>query len=195
MWAVMMVAMMLPALLPALLRHAEAVARTDGAPVGRVVAIAGAGYFCIWAAAGLAVFPVGTAAAAIAMAQPALSRTVPFAIGAVLLIAGVVQFTVFKAKALACCGAPPEGDRPPSIDARSAMRDGLRLGLRCLRCCGNLMTILLVLGVMDLGVMAAVTIAVGVERLAPAGERVARFVGAAVVLAGVVQIARAIALA
>jgi predicted metal-binding membrane protein len=195
MWSVMMVAMMLPALLPALLRYAEAVARTDGAPVGRLVAIAGATYFGVWGAAGLAVFPIGTATVAIAMTQPTVSRMVPFAIGAVLLIAGVVQFTAFKARALACCGALPGDGRPMATNARRAMRDGLRLGLQCLRCCGNLMTILLVLGVMDPGVMAAVTVAVGVERLAPVGERMARLVGAAIILAGVVQIGRAVVLA
>ena len=56
------------------------------------------------------------------------------------------------------------------------------------------MAILLVLGVMDPAVMAAVTVAIGLERLAPVGERVARFVGAAVILAGVAQIARAVGL-
>ncbi len=121
------------------------------------------------------------------MAQPAVSRAVPFAIGAVLLIAGTVQFTAFKARALACCGAAPDDGRPLASDARRAWRDGLRLGVQCLRCCGNLMAILLVLGVMDPAVMAAVTVAVGVERIAPVGERVARLVGAAVILAGAVR--------
>ncbi len=47
------------------------------------------------------------------------------------------------------------------------------------------MAILLVIGVMDLRAMALVTAAITVERLAPAGERVARAIGAVVVGGGV----------
>jgi predicted metal-binding membrane protein len=53
------------------------------------------------------------------------------------------------------------------------------------------MVILLVLGVMDLRAMAVVTAAITAERLAPAGERVARAIGAVVVGAGLFLIARA----
>jgi predicted metal-binding membrane protein len=53
------------------------------------------------------------------------------------------------------------------------------------------MAILLVVGVMELRAMAVVAAAITVERLAPAGERVARVIGAIVVGAGVVLIARA----
>jgi predicted metal-binding membrane protein len=51
--------------------------------------------------------------------------------------------------------------------------------------------ILLVIGVMDLRAMAVVGAAITVERLAPAGERVARAIGAGAVGAGVFLIARA----
>ena len=47
---------------------------------------------------------------------------------------------------------------------------------------------------MDLRVMAVVTIAITVERLAPAGERVARAIGGIVVGAGLFLIARAVGL-
>jgi predicted metal-binding membrane protein len=56
---------------------------------------------------------------------------------------------------------------------------------------GGLIAILLVIGVMDLRAMAVVAAAITVERLAPAGERVARATGAAVVGAGLFLIARA----
>ena len=51
--------------------------------------------------------------------------------------------------------------------------------------------ILLVIGVMDLRSMAVVTAAITVERLAPAGERVARAIGVVVVGAGLFLIVRA----
>ena len=54
------------------------------------------------------------------------------------------------------------------------------------------MAILLVIGVMDLRAMAVVAAAITVERLAaPAGERVARAIGASGVGAGLFLIARA----
>ena len=49
----------------------------------------------------------------------------------------------------------------------------------------------LIMGVMDLRVMAVVTAAITAERLAPAGERVARAVGVGVVGAGMLLLARA----
>jgi predicted metal-binding membrane protein len=53
------------------------------------------------------------------------------------------------------------------------------------------MAILLVSGVMDLRAMAVVAAAITIERLAPAGERVAQAIGAVAVGAGLVLIARA----
>jgi predicted metal-binding membrane protein len=53
------------------------------------------------------------------------------------------------------------------------------------------MTILLVIGVMDLRTMAVVTVAITAERLAPAGESVARATGAVVIGTGFFMIARA----
>jgi predicted metal-binding membrane protein len=51
---------------------------------------------------------------------------------------------------------------------------------------------LLVLGIMELRLMAVVTTAITIERLAPAAERVARAIGAIVVGAGLLLIARAV---
>jgi hypothetical protein len=46
---------------------------------------------------------LGVALAAIEMQQPALARGVPIAVAVVVLIAGSLQFTVWKARHLACC--------------------------------------------------------------------------------------------
>jgi len=53
--------------------------------------------------------------------------------------------------------------------------------------------VLLVIGVMDLRVMALVTAAITAERLSNNGERVARVIGIAMVAAGFLLIARAAA--
>jgi predicted metal-binding membrane protein len=192
MWVVMMLAMMLPPLVPMLLRYRQAVGRTGETPLGWLTALVGVGYLLVWTVFGMAVFPLGVALAAIEMQQPALARAVPIAVGVVVLIAGALQFTAWKARHLACC-REVLGRRPLPADAGTAWRHGLRLGLHCSRCCVGLIAILLVIGVMDLRAMAVVAAAITVERLAPAGDRVARATGAVVVAAGLFLIARAIA--
>ncbi|MGE5233722.1 MAG: DUF2182 domain-containing protein [Acidobacteriota bacterium] len=195
MWVAMMIAMMLPALAPMLWRYRQAVGGTGETRLGGLTAVAGAGYFFVWALFGMAVFPLGAALAAIDMQWPALARAMPIAIGGVVLLAGAFQLTEWKARQLAgcreandCCAALP-------ADAGTAWRHGVGLGLLCARGCCNLMAILLVLGVMDLRVMAGVTAAIAIERLAPAGERAARALGVVGMGAGMLLIARAAGLA
>ena len=191
MWVVMMVAMMLPSLVPMLWRYRRAVGTTGETRLGRLTALVGMGYFFVWTVFGMAVFPLGVALAAIEMQQPALARAVPIAVGVVVLSAGALQFSAWKARHLAWCREAPGRGRTLPADAGTAWRHGVRLGLHCSHCCANLMAILLVVGVMDLRAMAVVAAAITVERLAPAGERVARAIGAVVVGAGLFLIARA----
>ncbi len=191
MWFVMMAAMMLPSLVPMLRRYRESVGRTGATRLGRLTALVGVGYFFVWTLFGLAAFPLGVALAAVEMQQPALARAVPIAVGVVVLIAGSLQFTAWKARHLACCRTAPGRACAFSADSGTAWRHGLRLGFHCGCCCANLMAILLAIGVMDLRAMAVVTIAMTLERLAPAGERVARAIGAIIAGAGLFLIAGA----
>ena len=190
MWAVMMVAMMLPSLVPMLGRYRRAVG-TGAKHLGRLTALAGAAYFFVWIAVGVALFPLGAGLAAIAMQQPALARAVPIAAGVVVLAAGAFQLTPWKVHQLACCREAPGRGRALTADAATAWRHGLRLGLHCCRCCAGLVAVLLVMGIMDLRAMAVSGAAITAERLAPAGQHVARAIGAAVVGAGLFLIARA----
>jgi predicted metal-binding membrane protein len=139
----------------------------------------------------MAVFPLGAALATFEMRQPELARTVPFAIGVVVVIAGALQFTSWKAHHLACCRAEPAALGTLSADAGTAWRQGLRLGLHCCYCCADLTAVLLVIGVMDLQAMAAVAAAITLERLAPNGKLVARVIGAVVIAAGLFLIGHA----
>ncbi len=191
MWVVMMVAMMMPSLVPMLWRYRKAIGRTDESRLGRLTALAGVGYFFVWTVSGMIAFPLGVALAAVEMQLPALARAVPIAVAVIVLIAGALQFTAWKARHLACCREASGRDRRLPADAGTAWRLGLRLGLHCSYCCFGPMMILLVGGVMDLRVMAIVTAAVTVERLAPAGERVARATGTVVVGAGLLLSIRA----
>ena len=191
MWVVMMVAMMLPSLVPMLWRYRQAAGRRGERRLGRLTALVGVGYFVVWTVFGIAAFPLGVALAVIEMQQPALARAVPIAVGVVVLIAGSLQLTAWKARHLACCREAPGRGRTLPADAGTAWRHGLRLGLHCSQCCASLMAVLLVIGVMDLRVMAVVGAAIAVERLAPAGDWVARATGAVAIGAGLFLILQA----
>jgi predicted metal-binding membrane protein len=191
MWVVMMVAMMLPCLVPMLWRYQQAVANTGNRRLGALTALVGVGYFFVWTVFGMIAYPIGVALAAVEMQHQVLARTVPIAVAVVVLIVGALQFTAWKSRQLACCRAAPWRGRTLPADAGTAWRHGLHLGLHCSSCCAALTTILLVVGVMDLRVMTVVTAATALERLAPAGERVARAIGSLVVGAGMLLIARA----
>jgi len=124
----------------------------------------GAAYFLVWTVFGMAVHPLGIALATIEMQHPALARAVPMATGVVVVLGGALQLTDWKARHLACCSETPAHGL--AADTETAWRHGLRLGLHCSRCCAGLVAVLLVVGVMDLRVMALVTGAITVERVA-----------------------------
>ncbi len=192
MWIVMMLAMMLPSLVPMLSRYRQAIRRAPGARVGWLTAMTGIGYFLAWSVYGIVAFPLGAALTGLAMQQPAVARAVPIAVGVVVLSAGALQFTAWKAHHLACCRQGTVLDSVLQPRAGSALRHGVRLGIECIRCCGALMAVLLVVGFMDVPVMAVVAAAITVERLAPAAESAARAVGVVAVAGGLSLIVSAV---
>jgi predicted metal-binding membrane protein len=191
MWVVMMVAMMLPSLTPTLLCYGESLGDSSGGRVGWLTGLVGVGYFAVWAGLGAFVFSLGRVAAAIAVTEPAQARGMPIVVGAVLLTAGVLQHTRWKARRLAVCRDAWVRHLTPHGGAGAALHHGLKLGLACAQSCAGLTAIMLALGVMDLRVMGVVAVAITGERLAPNGIRVARAVGGVAVAAGLLAIARA----
>lgn len=191
MWGAMTATMMLPVLAPVLWRYRRRVGPLTATRAAWLVVVAGAGYFAVWMALGLLVFPAGAVLTAAAARLPALARALPFAAGAVVSAAGVLQFSAWKARRLACCRHAAGGAPRLRAVAGAAWRHGVRAAMHCSACCGNLMAIALAAGMMDLRVMAAVTIAIAAERLAPSGGRVARIIGCVAVGAGIAMIARA----
>lgn len=182
MWTAMTVAMMLPVLFLALWRGSAAL---EDRAQSRFVAAMGAGYFAVWIVMGVVFYPAGVGLAAVAMRTPALARAVPFASGVTVLMAGWFQLSATKARYLACCRAAVT-----SIDARAALREGVRLGWHCTGCCAGYTAMLFAIGVMDLRVMAFSAVAIAAERFARDGERVARIAGVLVVALGIVMVAR-----
>ncbi|MGH2929683.1 MAG: DUF2182 domain-containing protein [Solirubrobacteraceae bacterium] len=198
-WTVMMTAMMLPSLSLVLWRYRRSVGREGGFSSVLLTAPAGAGYLLIWTLLGAAVYLLGVAVMSATMRYPALARAVPVAAGLIVLSAGVLQLTRWKAHHLACCRGP--SGRGPLTTARqlptgpfAALYEGLRLGLHCAQCCAGLTAVLLVSGIMDVPAMIAVTAVITLERFAPAGERVARMIGVILLGAGSFLTLRALSL-
>ena len=191
MWMAMMVPMMLPSLIPMLSRYRRSVRGADRIHLHGLTALVGVGYFVIWAVLGTAAYAAGAGVMAVEMRWGKVAQWMPVAAGVVLLVAGGVQFTSWKARQLALLWREGSGRGcPPAPNALGAWRHGLRLGVRCSLCCGSLMLALLAIGMMDLVAMAAVTFAISAERLAPVPLRVARVAGVAMVVVGVLTIAR-----
>ncbi|HYG43105.1 MAG TPA: DUF2182 domain-containing protein [Bordetella sp.] len=189
MWMTMMTAMMLPSLAPALCRYRRAVGPAGSLRAGLLAGWAGVGYFCAWVWPGMAIY---CAIAILADAQtqwPALAGMAAYASGMLLVLAGAIQCSDWKAAHLSRCrqGTPAS---PPAL-VLYAWRHGWRLGRHCLRSCASYTLVLLGTGIMDPRAMVAVTVAITVERLAPAGPRWARGAGAAMAAAGLALLVRA----
>lgn len=192
MWIAMMVAMMLPSLGPTLWRYRDCLRRTDSTHLAARTALVGAGYVSVWAAAGAIVFPFGVATAYAAAQVHLLARIAPIVAGAAVLLAGALQHSAWKARQLAVCRESPA--HALSARVRTAWRHGVRLGLHCVGSCAGLTMVGLLVGAMDLRVMAVVTAAITVERIAPNDARIVRAIGDAVVVVGLVLLARAVGL-
>ena len=189
MWMAMMVPMMLPSLVPMISRYRRSV------PVGGLrrhglTALVGLGYFAAWAGVGVVAYGGSAVPMALEMGRSPADRWLPGAAGVALLVAGAAQLTAWKARQLALCRGEPGAECHLGATGASAVRHGLELGLRCGRSCGPLMLALLATGLMEPLAMAAVTLAITTERLAPAPLRVVRLVGVAILLVGMVTVAR-----
>ena len=196
MWTVMMAAMMLPSLVPMLWRYQRSVGRAGKLPAPLGTLLVAGGYLLVWTLLGMAIYPVGAATMAVTTHYDALGRVIPIATGLLVLAAGVLQLTRWRARHLACCRHGCHdvtmSRRSSPAGALSAWLRGLRLGLHCSQCCAGLTAVLLVTGIMDLPIMLAVTAAITLERLAPGGERIARITGIVVIAVGLFLTGRAL---
>jgi predicted metal-binding membrane protein len=186
MWAAMMVAMMLPSALPTLLIFHTAI-RNDPqvrSPARRMFEFA-AGYMLAWCgfSAGATLLQWGLAEAT--LLSPMMVSASPWLGGALLMLAGVYQWTSLKHACLRHCRSPlaffVEHWKP---GMPGALALGLRHGLYCVGCCWALMLLLFVGGVMSLLWIGVITAFVLLEKLMPHGAQGGRLSGLALVLAG-----------
>jgi predicted metal-binding membrane protein len=184
MWALMAAAMMLPTFVPALRTFLNLGAAGATRPVDAVALVGG--YGVVW---------LGTAAVG-ALAQQVLagwgwlapdgSSLSGWLTAALLIVAGLYQFSMFKAACLAKCRLPMtffmERWAP---GAARALRMGVEVGALCLGCCWALMALAFVGGTTSLLWMGAATLFMVLEKLPDLGRPLTRPAGVALVAAGV----------
>jgi predicted metal-binding membrane protein len=188
MWAVMMVAMMTPSAAPMILMFATIHRRR--AAEGRAAvptAIFLLGYFVVWTIFSVVAALAQTGLHAAALLSPAMAATSPLLSGGLLIAAGVFQWTPLKRACLASCRSPLSFVMTGWREGwDGALVMGARHGLYCLGCCWALMALLFVAGVMNLLWVAAIAVAVLVEKVVPRGDVIGRFMGVALIAAGIV---------
>jgi len=185
MWSVMMTAMMLPSAAPLILLYGAA-ARLSQNRTARLHTYAlAAGYLAAWTAFSLAATALQRALASLLLVSPMMEAGSSRVSAALLIVAGVYQWTPLKHACLRACQSPLGFMMARWRDGWSgAFRVGFAHGAYCIGCCWALMLLLFAGGVMNLIVIAGLTAWVAFEKLAPFGRRGAQVGGAIMIALG-----------
>jgi len=183
MWAVMMAAMMLPSALPMIVTFVHLSERGGAQARGRGFVAA---YLLVWLGFSAAAVAAQWTLQAMGWVDPMIVSTSAALNVLLLLLAGVYQFSPLKRVCLAKCRTPMGfllGEWREGPHGGFVM--GLRHGLVCVGCCWALMALLFVGGVMNLPWIAALSIAVAIEKMVPGGGRLAGALGVVLIGAAV----------
>ena len=196
MWAVMMVGMMTPSVTPMVLLYA--VVSRRAAASGRPLVATGSfivGYLLVWIGFSLAATGAQWTLIQFALLTPMMASTSSIFGGAVLVGAGLYQWSPLKDTCLGKCQSPL-GFLVSRGGIRSAPVGSLRLGLEhgayCVGCCWALMALLFVGGVMNVLWIAGLAILVLLEKVVPVGRLIPRLAGAVMTAAGLFLVFRAL---
>lgn len=186
MWIVMMGGMMLPSAAPTLLIYAAVVRKSPaGDDVAARVYLFAGGYLVVWTGFSLLATLLQRLLAGGLVLSPMMELKSPLLGGALLVVAGLYQLTPLKQSCLGSCRSPAAFIAQHWRSGRAgAWRMGLAHGIFCLGCCWALMLLLFVGGVMNLLWIAAITVFVLLEKIAPAGAQGGRLSGALLIAAG-----------
>ncbi len=179
-WTVMMVAMMFPSLLPTVwlfLAIAQSRIRFGFRPAPALIFVAG--YLGAWAIVGFGV------AAFNLVGKPVAHAGGSWVSGTALIGAGVYQFTRWKSFCLGHCRSLLHFFTEHWHDGMAgALRMGAQHGMYCVGCCWGLMLALIALGMVNPVWMLLIGFVISVEKIVPGGERLARWIGASLIVAG-----------
>lgn len=181
MWSAMMAAMMLPSAVPMLLFYDSiAKKRSSGNAAVSSTSLFGLGYLAVWLGFSIAAVALQYALDKASLLSPMLETTSIALAGALLVAAGIYQWTPLKQACLRNCRSPLSFVLAYWRNGRTgAFAMGLRHGVFCVGCCWMLMLLLFVGGVMNFAWIAALAVFVLVEKLAPAGHWIGKIAGVA----------------
>jgi len=186
MWVVMAIAMMLPTAAPAILSFAD-IARAGTrkeTTTGRVAAFV-FGYLLVWWGFGVLATVAQWRLTMAGLYLSAFRVERPLLGGAVLIGAGLYQFSTLKDACLRQCRSPMAFFLAHWRDgAHGAVYLGLRHGIDCVGCCWALMVLMLFSGTMSISWTAGLGALMLTEKIAPAGRTIARVAGVALVVCG-----------
>jgi predicted metal-binding membrane protein len=194
MWWIMMIAMMLPSAAPAVLLysrvHDHAVATASG-PTPADVMIFVSGYLICWFGFSLLAAGLQLALASKAILSPIdLALGSRWAAGAVLIAAGLYQWSPMKSACLGHCRSPAHYfARHWRPGVTGALLLGLRHGAFCVGCCWALMLLLFAGGIMNMIWVVVLALLVMAEKLLPWDKAVARAGGLILILLGATYMA------
>ncbi len=182
----MMAAMMLPSAMPMILLHRRGVADPVRIRSELRSGIFVSAYLLVWGAAGIGVW----IAARISEAFLPMGAQV-LAVAAILLLAGVYQFTPFKTVCLRVCRSPMDFLLTHWYRGLAGeFRLGLEHGLYCLGCCWALMVVFVGAGAMGLMWAAVIALVVFVEKVLPRGLVFGRAIGAVLIAGAALVVAQ-----
>lgn len=185
MWAVMMVAMMLPTVSPSASVFSRLAARRDPLHSGRATAVYMAAYVTPWIAFAAPAALLQWALTHSLLLDPMASSTSALLSAAILLGAGLYQFSPLKTACLSKCRSPLAFFMAKWRDGASgALALGLAHGSYCVACCWALMVVMFVVGAMNIAWMGLLTFLVLGEKVIPTAWHFDRVVGVALVTAG-----------
>ncbi len=187
MWLGMMAAMMLPTIAPMVAAHHLVVRRRGQGGVSTTVFVLG--YLVVWTAIGIVPLLALTGFRSLS-AEALDSRWLPTLGGVILVVAGLYQFTAWKALCLNHCRSPFSFilSHDFSGGVRSTLRAGVSHGAYCLGCCWALMAVLFVVGLMNLVWMAGIALIFFAEKNWRHGVGLTRIVGLSLIAFGTVVI-------
>ena len=187
MWAVMMVAMMVPSAAPMILLFATVNRRRreqSGPFVSTGVFLSG--YLVVWTGFALVATLGNWGLHQASLLTSMMGGTSSgYLGGALLLTAGIFQWSQLKYVCLTHCRSPLSFLMSDWKDGTGgALKMGLKHGRYCLGCCWILMALLFVLGVMNLVWIAALAAFVLAEKVIPAGTKISKITGGLLVAWG-----------
>jgi predicted metal-binding membrane protein len=185
MWSAMTLAMMLPSAAPMILTYAE-IAETAARKGERIVSpfVIAAGYASVWLLFSVAASAMQVALTGAALLDAGLTSNSGLFTAAILIGAGLYQFSKLKHACLTHCQNPfPFFFTNWATTTGGIFRLGIKQGLYCLGCCWAMMLVVFAVGVMNVAWMAGLAAVMTVEKL-QTGRRFAHGVGVALIAIG-----------